>query len=46
MAKRSVMFVIDSYSKADPSKKEEMKRRVGYKDDDREESERLWAKEN
>lgn len=46
MAKRSVMFVIDSYSKSDPSKKEEMKRRVGYKDDDREESERLWAKEN
>lgn len=46
MAKKSVMFVIDSYSKSDPSKKEEMKRRVGYKDDDREESERLWASEN
>lgn len=46
MAKKSVMFVIDSYSKADPSKKEEMKRKVGYKDDGREESERQWAMEN
>ena len=46
MAKKSVMFVIDSYSRSDSSKKEEMKRKVGYKDDDREESERLWASEN
>ena len=46
MAKKSVMFVIDSYSKSDSSKKEEMKRRVGYKDDDREESERQWASES
>ena len=46
MAKKSVMFVIDSYSRSDSSKKEEMKRKVGYKDDDREESERQWASEN
>ena len=46
MAKKSVMFVIDSYSRSDPSKKEEMKRKVGYKDDDREAVERQWASEN
>ena len=45
-AKKSVMLVIDSYCKTDPRKKEEMKRKVGYKDDSREESERLWATEN
>ena len=46
MAKKSVMFVIDSYCKSDSSKREEMKKRVGYKDDSREDIERAWATEN
>lgn len=46
MAKKSILFVIDSFSKGDVKKVEEMKKKVGYKDDEREAVERQWASEN